>query len=150
MEFGSNVMYMPRNFKLQLLLWPFILIIICSISYNSRAILQMFRQVKKMEKQLTEATHRSQKMLLLSVWVEFILALIAIVIPLTIVLLAIAFPIPYGSHISCILFTLMSFQTLMSAVLQCYYIRPFRKGIKELLTLQFIKTTQVGMTMSFR
>jgi hypothetical protein len=137
---GSNVTYIPRGTKLYIAggLLALCCILGCTIScfYNY----QMDQGIKRMKSQVTENVHRLQHMMFISTLIESIVIQLFIAWPLVIVDLLVIFPIPYGSYCCCILFTTMSFQTTISVISQCYFIRPFREAVKKfLLKFHFLK-----------
>jgi hypothetical protein len=140
-DFGPNVAYIPRNFKLEILLWPLIILLICGISTSTYCLYLMDREIRKMKAILTAATHRLQRMLFISTLSEHVVCSLVLSFPLVVLTFAIAFPIPYGSRVGYVMFTTMSLQTLMSAVFQCYFIKPFRKAIQDLILKLLRKST---------
>uniref|UniRef100_A0A914D1U3 Uncharacterized protein n=1 Tax=Acrobeloides nanus TaxID=290746 RepID=A0A914D1U3_9BILA len=78
-------------------------------------------------------------MLFLSTLIESTVTGFLICLPMLVTDLAIMFPIPYGSHIAYIMFTAMSFQTLVSSILQAYFIKPFKKAALELIFVKVIR-----------
>jgi hypothetical protein len=97
----------------------------------------MYFAIKMMKKKLTKDTYRLQKVLHLSVVLEFGLCTISMALPLTLVVVLLAFPIPYGSCFIYTFFMLASFQTSLSTIAQCYFIRPFRRCVKNILLRAF-------------
>ena len=141
-EFGSNVAYIPRNLKMQLLIWPLITLLVICVSSNTFQIIFMYGGVRKMKKILTGATHRLQRLFFVSTLLEHVVCVTLINYPLVIVIAMIAFPIPYGNYVFYIMLTTMSFQTFISVILQCYFITPFRNGVKDLILLRFLKKSR--------
>ena len=124
---------------MQIQIWVLIFLLIFTNVYNEYFMLKMYRFIQTSKSRVSKTTHSKQKMLLVSVLLEHYVGLATIAIPALLVMFAISMPIPYGSHLCYVLFILMSFQTLISAFAQCYFIKPFRKGLKELIMLKFIK-----------
>jgi hypothetical protein len=138
-SFGSNVAYIPRNLKFKIIVWPLIGLLIAGIISPIYYLVAMSREMRKMKAILSETTHRLQRMLFISTLLEHIVNSVMIAIPLLFLLFVLVFPIPYGTHVAYSMCTTMSFQTLMSAIFQCYFIKPFRKGVQTLIPWKFLK-----------
>ena len=143
-----NVTYIPRGIKLYIVAGALALLLIFGCAIDCFYCYQMDYGIRKMKSQVTENVHRLQRMMFISALVETVVNQLFIAWPLFIVDIMIMFPIPYGSYCCCILFTTMSFQTTISAISQCYFIRPFREAAKKIiLKFPFLKNTSNPITV---
>ena len=142
-SFGSNVAYIPRNLKFKILVWPLIGLLISGLILPIYYLVAMNREMQKMKAILSETTHRQQRMLFISILLDHIVCSVVISIPLLFLLLVLVFPIPYGTYVAYSMCTTMSFQTLTSAIFQCYFIKPFRRGVQHLIFWKFLKKSSI-------
>uniref|UniRef100_A0A914CY52 Uncharacterized protein n=1 Tax=Acrobeloides nanus TaxID=290746 RepID=A0A914CY52_9BILA len=99
----------------------------------------MHLSVKEMQSNLTQATHNLQKTLYISVVAETIVGFTTTSIPVTITLFVILFSFPYASYVVTVLLMLAEFQITLSTISQCYFIKPFRKAVLNLLLIPIKK-----------
>src|SRR3569623_135695 len=128
-----------RNLYLYLLCSTFFLMMSGSVLIGMFICVIMHRIINKMKGSVQKKTLRLQKMLHLSVVIEFLIISITINIPFTVVVLITEFPMPYGSYVVNLLLTLCSFQTTLSAIAQCYFITPFKQFVLDLFYLCICK-----------
>jgi hypothetical protein len=138
---GSNVIYIPRGIKLYIVAGALALFLVLGCAICCFYCYQMDRGIRKLKSTVSGSVHRLQRTLFISALMESILDQLFIAWPLFIVDLMIIFPIPYGSYYCYIFYITMSFQTTISAILQCYFIRPFKEAVKALLFKFFLKNT---------
>lgn len=142
--FGSNVTYMPRSWYYLSLVWLFIVVLTIIQFINTNNVIKMYRFHKKMKDQLSHSTYRMHHMLILSAAIEHGATWVTNTNPIVYILFALAMPFPYGSHVIYFSFISMSFQTAVSAILQCVFIKPFRKGAMDLVKLRFLNKSVIG------
>ena len=97
----------------------------------------MYFAIRRMKNRFSKETYRLQKILHLSVVLEFGICTVLLAMPLNITATLVAFPTPYGSHVAYVCCVVASSQTMFSTVAQCYFIRPFRKCAKETFWVVF-------------
>lgn len=141
--FGANVAYIPRTWKLQLIVWIFFVILTLGIIIPSWWVVEMYKTNQHLKEQLSTTTFNMHRMLLISAAIEHFTVVVIIDIPLEILIVSLSISYPYASHVVYFSVIGMSFQTTVSAIFQCIFIKPFRRGVMDLVLLRFLRKSNI-------
>lgn len=139
LPFKSKLVGAHINLMAAIILIILLIFLISGQVFIAYLCVQMHFSVKQMQSNLTQATHNLQKTLYISVVIETIIGVITTSIPLTIAIFITVFPFPYASYVATVILMLVEFQITLSTISQCYFIKPFRKAVLNLLLIPIKK-----------